>query len=175
MKEDKQFLLNIVAIISFILYAIGIYLHVAILGEKWGNVAVDFAIEIVGALWGVIFVVLIGALILLLSFYVNLFKKLNIFLCFFWIFSLYQCAINSFLQFFGLPDEPINQFFKYYWPNLWYPVKEIFFTIISIILTIIWVKKVSKTGFKKTDALLIAILIIILIGGTLYSQLFLIH
>ena len=71
MKEGKQFLLNIVAIISFILYAIGIYLHVAILGEKWGNVAVDFAIEIVGALWGVIFVVLIGALILLLSFYAS--------------------------------------------------------------------------------------------------------
>ena len=68
MKEGKQFLLNIVAIISFILYAIGIYLHVAILGEKWGNVAVDFAIEIVGALWGVIFVVLIGALTLITFF-----------------------------------------------------------------------------------------------------------
>jgi len=170
----NQLILNIIAIISFIFYSIGIYLHTAILNEKWGNIAVDFAISICGPLGGVIIVSIFGAFILLLSCYISILRHINIFLCFFWIFSLYQCAINSFLQFYNLPDEPINQFFKYYWPNFWYPVKEIVFTIISILLTIIWVYKFSKEKFDKLDIILLITLCFILIGGTVWSQIFLI-
>ena len=173
MEDKKQFFLNIITIFSFILYAIGIYLHIAILGEEWGNVAVDLAINIVGPLFGVIIVVLIGSLILMLTFYISIFKKANVFLCFFWILSLYQCAINAFLQFYGLPDEPINQFFKYFWPNFWYPMKEICFTIVAILLTYIWVKKISKDSFKKIDIILISLISIIMIAGTVSSQIFL--
>jgi hypothetical protein len=64
MKEPKQLILNLVAIFSFILYGIGIYLHVAILGVEWGNIAVDFAIQIVGPVPGVLLVVVFGSLIL---------------------------------------------------------------------------------------------------------------
>ncbi|MHA1271308.1 MAG: hypothetical protein ACTSPY_16060 [Candidatus Helarchaeota archaeon] len=175
MKNLNQFILNIITIFSFVLYAIGIYLHVAILGEEWGNVAVDLAISLVGAIWGVIFVVLIGSLILLITFFIDFLKKTNIFLCFFWILSLYQCAINSFLQFYGMPDEPINQFFKLISPNFWYPIKEICFILISLALTILWVKKISKSKFNKIDILLISLVILVMISGTLFSQLFLIN
>ncbi|MBD3230407.1 MAG: hypothetical protein GF329_19665, partial [Candidatus Lokiarchaeota archaeon] len=127
MENRNQLLLNLMTIISFILYAASIYLHVRILGEEWGNIAVDLAIDLVGPLLGVIIVVLIGAFILIITYYIEFLRTTNIFLCFFWILSLYQCALNAFLQFFGLPDEPINQFFKYFFQNFWYPIKEICF------------------------------------------------
>ena len=175
MKDSKQFYLNIITIFSFVLYAIGIYLHVAILEEEWGNIAVDLALNIVGPLLGVIIVVIIGSCILLLTFFIRFLKKTNIFLCFFWIISLYQCAINSFLQFYGLSDELINQFFKYFWPEFWYPVKEILFTITAIVLTIIWVNKISNEIFKKQDIILIGLISIGMISGTLISQIILIN
>jgi len=174
MKDLKQFILNIIAIFSFVLYGIGIYLHVAIFGEKWGNVAVDLAIQIVGPLLGVILIIIFGTFILLITYYIQQIKITNVFLCWFWILSLYQCAINSFLQFYGLPDEPINQFFKYVVPSFWYPAKEICFLIITLLLTYVWVKKITKTDFKKLDLLLIGLASVILVGGTVISQLFLI-
>jgi hypothetical protein len=175
MKDRNEFILNLITIVSFILYAWGIYLHVAILGEEWGNVAVDLAIDVVGPLFGVIVVVLVGAGILLFTYFIKLFKKLNIFLCFFWILSLYQCAINSFLQFYGLPDEPINQFFKLIAPNYWYPIKEIIFIAISLCLTVLWIKKIAKNDLEKIDVLLIIVILVVLVGGTLFSQIFLIN
>ena len=173
MKEIKQLILNLIAIFSFILYGIGIYLHVAILGVEWGNIAVDFAIQIVGPVAGVLFIVIFGSLILFFTYYIPKSRITNVFLCWFWILSLYQCAINSFLQFYGLPDEPINQFFKFLFPSFWYPTKEIVFLIISLLLTYLWVKKITKTDFKKSDILLIALASFILVGGTVISQLLL--
>jgi len=173
MKEIKQLILNLLAIFSFILYGIGIYLHVAILGVEWGNIAVDFAIQIVGPVPGVLLVVVFGSLILLFTYYLQKLRISNILLCWFWILSLYQCAINSFLQFYGLPDEPINQFFKFLLPTFWYPAKEIVFLIISLLLTYLWVKKINKADFKKSDILLIALAAFILVGGTVISQLLL--
>ncbi|MHA1264117.1 MAG: hypothetical protein ACTSRS_02680 [Candidatus Helarchaeota archaeon] len=173
MQEKNQFILNIITIISFILYALVIYLHVAVLGNPWGNIAVDLALEIVGPLVGVIIVATIGTLILLFTFKIQVSKNLNLFLCWFWIFSLYQCVINAFLQFYGLPDEPINQFFKSFFPSLWYPTKELVFGIIALALTYLWVKRTPTRHFKKADILLISLAFLILVGGTLISQVFL--
>ncbi|MHA1652206.1 MAG: hypothetical protein ACTSYB_18645 [Candidatus Helarchaeota archaeon] len=175
MEDSKQFILNLVTIVSFILYAIGIYLHVAILGEEWGNIAIDLAIQLLNPLFGVIIVVIIGILILLLTYYFQMSRNTNVFLCWFWIFSLYQCALNAFLQFYGLPDEPINQFFKSWFPSLWYPMKEMFFLIISLILTYIWVIYISKRVFSKSDIILITLAAFLLVGGTLISQLLLMN
>lgn len=175
MKDNKQFILNIITIGSFILYGIGIYLHVSILGREWDNIAVDLALQVLGPLIGVILVIIIGSIILLLTYFFQKLKRTNIFLCLFWIFSLYQCAINSFLQFYSLPDEPINQFFKIIFPNFWYPAKEIFFLIISLLLTYIWIKKISKENFTKSDIFLIALAAFILVGGTVISQLILMN
>ena len=173
MQEKNQVVLNLIAIGSFILYGIGIYLHVGILGLDWGNVAVDAAIQTLGPLGGVVIVILIGTLILLVTFFIQKTRKTNVFLSWFWILSLYQCAINSFLQFYGKPDEPINQLFKFLFPNFWYPAKELFFLIISLVLTYLWVKMVSKDTFIKLDLALISIAAFLLVGGTVISQLFL--
>ena len=173
MQEKNQVVLNLIAIGSFILYRIGIYLHVGILGLDWGNVAVDAAIQTLGPLGGVMIVILVGTLILLVTFFIQISRKTNVFLCWFWIISLYQCAINSFLQFYGKPDEPINQFFKLLFPNFWYPAKELFFLLISLILTYLWVKMVSKDTFKKLDLALISLAAFLLVGGTVISQVFL--
>ncbi|NVM54090.1 MAG: hypothetical protein HWN66_10355 [Candidatus Helarchaeota archaeon] len=175
MKDNKQFILNIIAVGSFILYGIGIYLYVTILNEDWGNIAIDFAIQLVGPLVGVILVIIIGSIILLLSYYIQKLKHTNVLLCWFWIFSLYQCTINTFLQVSGRPDEPINQFFKAVFPSFWYPAKEIFFLAISLVLTYFWVKKISKEDFTKWDSLLIALASLILVGGTVISQIFLMN
>jgi hypothetical protein len=175
MKNTKQFILNIIAIVSFILYGIGIYFYVTILHEEWGNVAVDLAIETVGPLVGVLFIIVIGSIILLITYYIHQLRHTNVFLCWFWIFSLYQCAINTFLQIGGLPDEPINQFFKIILPNFWYPAKELVFMVIALILTYFWVKKISKEGFGRFDYLLIAFAALLLVGGTVISQLFLMN
>lgn len=171
MKDRGQLLLNVIAIFSFILYGIGIYLHVGILGTEWGNIAVDLALDILGPLMGIIIVIVIGAFILLITFQIHSFQKINVFLCWFWVFSLYQCAINSFLQFYDLPDEPINQFFKLFFPSFWYPAKEIVFGIIAILLTFFWVRFFAKQEFSKLDCILIALTICILVGGTIVSQL----
>lgn len=173
MKDLKQFILNIITIVSFVFYGIGIYLHVAILGEEWGNIAVDFAIQVVGPVAGVLLVMVFGALILLITFYLQKLRVTNVLLCWFWIFSLYQCAINSFLQFYGLPDEPINQFFKLLLPTFWYPMKEIVFLISSLLLTYLWVKRITQVDFKRADIVLIALASFVLVGGTVISQLFL--
>ncbi|MHA1129447.1 MAG: hypothetical protein ACTSQQ_01455 [Candidatus Helarchaeota archaeon] len=173
MRNKNQFILYLIAIGSFILYGIGIYLHVGILGQDWGNVAVEAALQVLGPLVGVLIVILVGALILLITFFVAFLRKTNVFLCWFWILSLYQCAINSFLQFYSLPDEPINQFFKIFFPNFWYPAKELFFLVISLLLTYFWVKKVSDESFAKLDLALIILAAFLLVGGTIISQIFL--
>jgi len=144
MKDKTQVILNFFAAISFIFYGIGIYFYVTMLGEEWGNVAVDLAIQIVGPLVGVILVILIGAFILFLTLYIQKTRHTNVLLCWFWILSLYQCAINTFLQIQGLPDEPINQFFKNLIPQFWYPTKELVFLLVSLLLTYVWIKKISK-------------------------------
>ncbi len=164
-----------VAIGSFILYGMGIYLIVAVLGKEWGNIAVDLALQMLGPLYGVILVIVIGSLILLISYYIQKLRKINVFLCWFWILSLYQCAINSFLQFAGLPDEPINHFFKSVFAGFWYPAKELFFLGISLFLTYFWVKRISKENFTHLDLSLIALTSFILVGGTVISQLFLMN
>ncbi len=173
MKEKGQFILNIIAVISFIAYGIGIYLFITVLGEDWGNIAVDLAIQSVGPLAGVILVIAIGAFILFLTLYIQKTRHTNVLLCWFWILSLYQCAINTFLQIQGLPDEPINQFFKILIPEFWYPTKELVFLAVSLLLTYIWIKKISKEDFTKLDLLLITLAASLLVGGTVISQIFL--
>jgi len=176
MKDFSQFILNIITIFSFVFYGIGIYLYVTIPLGKWDNIAVDLAIQIVGPLLGVILVIICGAFILLLTYSIQKFKIVNVFLCWFWIFSLYQCAINTFLQI-SMKDlsinEPINQFFKNLFPDFWYPAKEMVFFLISLVLTYFWIKRITKADFKKLDILLIALASFILVGGTVISQLFL--
>ncbi|MHA1794039.1 MAG: hypothetical protein ACTSVI_15460 [Promethearchaeota archaeon] len=160
---------------SFVFYSIGIYIQVVYQGIQWGNIAVGFAIDVFGPAIGVIMVVLVGATVLLTLLKFKRVRAINIFLCFFWIISLYQCAINSFLQFNSLPDEPINQFFKMFFPGFWYPVKETVFTLISVILTIAWLRKSRKLEVKKIDVAIIVVLSVFLVMGTLISQLFLIN
>ncbi|MHA1273174.1 MAG: hypothetical protein ACTSVV_07870 [Promethearchaeota archaeon] len=179
MIENRNYLLNFITITAFILYAIGIYLETAILNKRWGNSAVDLSIQMFGPFIGVIFVVIVGGLILFLAYLISFSKyfslALNCFLCWFWIFSLYQCAINTFLSFYGLPNEPINLFFKTIAPTFWYPLKELVFTIISLLLTYIWMNKVNKEKIKYLDWIIIGIIIIILISSIIYSQLHLIN
>ncbi len=174
MEDKKQLILTIITIFSFITYAVGIYIYVQIFGE-WGNIAVDLAIELLGLFIGVLMVVLFGSLILTITYLINRLRITNVFLCWFWILSLYQCAINTFLQVTGRPDEPLNLFFKWLFPNFWYPAKELFFLLISLILTVIWVKKIAHKEFSKIDVGIIALAALILVGGTVISQLFLMN
>jgi len=175
-KEEKYtFILNLITIGGFIAYVIGIYFHVVLLGRDWGNVAVDLSIRVLGPILGLFLVVIIGGIILFLCFFIKKLRVINVFLCWFWIISLYQCAINSFLQYFSLPDEPINQFFKFISPQYWYPIKEIVFILTSILLTIVWIKKVHKLDVTKQDWVLIIAISAILIASTLVSQIFLIN
>ena len=175
MKDRSQFILTLIAIISFIFYGIVIYLHVGVKGWSWGNMAVDTALELLGPVFGVIIVAVIGSIILLITFLIQRTKQANVFLCWFWILSLYQCVVNAFLQFYGLPDEAINQFFKTVFPDFWYPAKEVCFLIISLLLTYLWVKRVSKRDFSTLDIGLIALAAFVLVGGTVLSQLFLMN
>ena len=174
-QEKKTFSLNIVTLGAFIAYVIGIYLHVAILGNPWGNIAVDLSLRVLGPILGLILVVLLGLVIILFTFFIQRLRVTNIYLCWFWIISLYQCAINSFLQFFSLPDEPINLFFKILFPGFWYPIKEIVFITVSILLTFIWIKKIHEIEVDRIDLILIGIISAIMIVGTLSSQIFLIN
>ena len=174
-EEKKTFILNLIAISSFVVYVIGIYLHIAILGNDWGNVAVDLSLRVLGPIFGLFLVVLIGLIILLFSFFIQRLRVINIYLCWFWIISLFQCSINSFLQFYSLPDEPINLFFKILFPEFWYPIKEIVFIILSIILTYFWIKKIHHLETDKIDIVLISLVSAIMIIGTLSSQIFLIN
>ncbi|MHA1798791.1 MAG: hypothetical protein ACTSVY_10145 [Candidatus Helarchaeota archaeon] len=174
-EEKRTFVLNLVTIGGFVLYVIGIYLHVVILGNEWGNVAVDLSIRVLGPILGLFLVVVIGVVILFLSFFIKRLRITNIYLCWFWIISLYQCAVNSFLQFYQLPDEPINLFFKFLFPYFWYPAKEVVFVLTSILLTILWIKKVDEMNHDNIDVLLIILISSIMIIGTLSSQLLLIN
>ena len=174
-KEKQLFILNLIAIGSFILYAIGIYIQVTFQGITWGNVVVNFALQVLGNALGVVMVVVIGACILLSLFMIPKFRVIDVYLCWFWILSLYQCAANSFLQFFGLPDEPINQFFKFLFPTAWYPVKEITFIIVSIILTMLWMRKVWKRNFERYELILIVLVSAVMIIATAFSQVLLLN
>ncbi|HME53044.1 MAG TPA: hypothetical protein VKM55_12555 [Candidatus Lokiarchaeia archaeon] len=167
--------MNVITIGSFIFYAIGIYIQVAIQGITWGNVVVNFALHVLGNALGVVMVAVIGACILLALYLIPKFHVIDVFLCWFWILSLYQCAINSFLQFFHLPDEPINQFFKMLFPSAWYPVKEIAFIVISICLTMLWMNKVWKRKFQRYEVILIVLLSVIMIISTALSQVMLMN
>ena len=131
MKHKPTIILNFICIIGFIFYGIGIILYTSILGKRWGNAAVDLGIQIFGPILGTVLVLLIEIGILISTHFLSKFERvttaINIFLCWFWIFSLYQCAINTFLSFYNLPNEPINLFFKTFWPNFWYPNLAILF------------------------------------------------
>ncbi|MHA1294293.1 MAG: hypothetical protein ACTSQJ_16715 [Promethearchaeota archaeon] len=175
MEDKNLFILNIIAIISFIFYAIGIYIQVVFQGILWGNLIVFTLLRTFGNEFGVVMVVIIGGGILLTLYFLPKFRSIDIFFCWFFILSLYQCAINSFLQFNNLPDEPINQFFKFFFPNFWYPAKEIIFILISIMATIIWLRKISKEEIKAFDIFLILISSISLIIVITFSQILLIN
>ena len=175
MRDKKLFILNIIAIVSFIFYALGIYLQVAYQGIEWGNLLVYSLLKLFGNESGVIVVVLVGVVALVTLYLWKKMEVIDIFFCWFFIFSLYQCAINSFLQFNGLPDEPINQFFKIIFPGFWYPAKEIVFIIISVLLTTLWIKKIQKGKFKTVDQVLLTIASITLIIVISFSQIFLIN
>jgi hypothetical protein len=101
MKHKPTIILNIICIIGFIFYGIGIILYTSILGKRWGNAAVDLGIQIFGPILGTILVLLIEIGILIIAHVLSKFERVttatNIFLCWFWIFSLYQCAINQYL------------------------------------------------------------------------------
>jgi len=155
LKDKSTIILNFLTFIGFILYGVGIYIETKLLNKRWGNSEVDFSIQLFGPLIGVIVVVLIGFLILIITYSFSYLKTTNIFLCWFWILSLYQCSINTFLSINNLPNEPINIFFKSIWPYFWYPMKELVFIIISIILTFIWLKKIKKIKFSRLDIILI--------------------
>ena len=175
MKNKSNFVLNIIAIISFIFYGIGIYLEVAILNQRWGNAEVDLLMQIFGPLMGVIAVVVIGASILAFTYSISKFESTNIFLCWFWIISLYQCAVNSFLSVNDLPNEPINLFFKNLFPLFWYPMKEMVFIALSIGLTYYWVEKISKKDVSKLDLIIIISISLLLIIAIAMSQITLIN
>lgn len=175
MREKATFYLNIIAIFSFICYVVGIYLQVEFQGIVWGNLLVFSLIFSLGTLFGVITVVFIGALALIILYKWQRMQVINVFFCWFFILSLYQCAINSFLQFNGLPDEPINQFFKFFFPDSWYPAKEIAFTLVSILLTYVWVKKVSEKKLQSFDVIFIVLISVILIIFISLSQFLLIN
>jgi len=167
---QKLFWLNIITIGSFILYAAGIYIQVAFQGITWGNIAVNLALQVLGNELGTVVVVAVGAFILILLYLLPKLHVVDVFLCWFWILSLYQCAANSFLQFCGLPDEPVNQFFKILFPAAWYPVKEIVFIIASIGLTVLWVREVMKRKFQRYEIFLILLLSSVMIVTTALSQ-----
>ncbi len=82
MRDNKLFFLNIITIISFIFYAIGIYLQVTYQGIEWGNLLVYSLLQIFGYEFGVIMVVLIGAIALIILY---LWKKMEIIDIFFGI------------------------------------------------------------------------------------------
>jgi hypothetical protein len=175
MRDKKLFILNIIAIVSFIFYALGIYLQVVFQGIEWGNILVYTLLQMLGNESGVMMVVIIGAFALLILYKWSKFNYINVFLCWFFILSLYQCAVNSFLQFNGLPDEPINQFFKILFPEFWYPAKEIVFIIISLLLTLLWFKKMSEVELKRIEVILIILLSLSLIIIISLSQILLIN
>ncbi|MHA1147346.1 MAG: hypothetical protein ACTSR8_03790 [Promethearchaeota archaeon] len=179
MKNTPSIVLNIITLIAFIFYVIGIFLETFIMNKRWGNSAVDYSLTIFGPILGLALVVLIGGSILLVSYLISKLKRfslvLNIFLCWFWILSLYQCAINSFLSFYGLPNEPINQFFKTFFPNFWYPIKELIFMVISCIFTYFWMKNYTDQVISIYDLALIIITMLLLIATIIWSQLHLIN
>lgn len=163
MRYKPTLLLNIICVIGFILYGIAIILYTVVLNQRWGNAAIDLGIQILGPIFGTIVVLLIEIGILITAYSISKYKKTttatNIFLCWFWILSLYQCAINSFLSFQNLPNEPINLFFKTMWPYFWYPMKELVFIIISLTLTYIWFKKIkTDEEISKYDMIIIIII-----------------
>ncbi|MEX2681027.1 MAG: hypothetical protein Q6373_005465 [Candidatus Sigynarchaeota archaeon] len=169
-RLQKLFWLNITTIVAFVLYAIGIYIQVAFQGITWGNVAVNLALHVLGNELGTATVVAVGAFVMTLLYRLPKLHVADVFLCWFWILSLYQCAANSFLQFASLPDEPVNQFFKILFPAAWYPVKEIAFIVASIGLTILWACKVVKRQFQRHEVFLIVVLSSVMIVTTALSQ-----
>jgi len=175
LKSKSTLILNIIAVISFIFYAIGIYLEVTILNQRWGNAEVDLVIQIFGPIMGVIVVVLIGACILAFTHSISKLEATNIFLCWFWIISLYQCAINSFLTVNGLPNEPINLFFKTFFPTFWYPMKEMIFVALSVGLTYFWVERILKRELTKLDLFIIVSISLLLIIAIALSQITIIN
>lgn len=179
MKQESLLFLNVFAVIGMIFYAIGIYLETAILKKIWGNSAINLSIQVFGPLYGVIVVTLVEIGFLFLSYLISKIKGItiatNVFLCWFWILSLYQCAINSMLNFYNLPNEPINLFFKSISPDLWYPLKELAFIAISIIMMWIWSKKVDFFEFTKIDMLIIVALSVFLWLAVATSQITLIN
>ena len=86
-EEGYTFILNLVTIGGFILYAIGIYMHVVLLGLNWGNIAVDLSIQLFGAYLGLTLIVVLGGFILIFCFHMQKLRVLNVFLCWFWIIS----------------------------------------------------------------------------------------
>jgi len=156
--------LNIVTIGGLVAYVIGIYLRVIVLGESWGNILVVETTALAGPILGIILVFIIYAFVVFLTFRLRVFQGLNLFLCWFWILSWYQCAINEFLYFYGLPNEPINLFFKTTLPTLWYPAKEIVFTSVSIAVAIVGSRAFLNRKLNKIDYILIG-----LVGGGMLS------
>ena len=167
-RHNKNLLiLNLITIGGLVAYVVGIYLHVVVLGETWDNILVVGTIALGGNIVGIILVFLIYATVIYITYRFRVFQGLNLYLCWFWILSWYQCAINEFLYFYNLPNEPINQFFKYAFPTLWYPAKEVVFTLASAALAIFGRKIFIDRSFTKIDYILIGVVG----GGMLFAVL----
>jgi hypothetical protein len=171
MTANKRLLLNIITIGGLLAYVIGIYIRVVILGEGWGNILVVGTTALGGPLAGIVLVFVFYTIIIYLTYRINIFQGLNIFLCFFWILSWYQCAINEYLYAGGLPNEPINLFFKWLLPTLWYPAKETVFVLVSLFLTIRGREAFLHRDLKRSDYLLIGLVSGFMLVLILISQL----
>ena|GEM_PF-1790428 len=171
MTANKRMLLNIITLGGLLAYVIGIYIRVVILGESWGNILVVGTTALGGPLAGIVLVFIFYALIIYLTYRITVFQGLNIFLCFFWILSWYQCAINEYLYALGLPNEPINLFFKWLFPTLWYPAKETVFVLVSLLLTIRGRETFLHRELKRGDYLLIGLVSGFMLLLILISQL----
>jgi len=148
-------ILNILTLVGFIAYAAGIYLWVTKSCGYWLNPLIRILLSM-GPTGGSILIVLIGGVVLAVTLCVDRLRGLNIFLCWFFILSLYQCAANTFLTVFRWADEPINQFFKAHFAAKWYPVKECVFAVIALLLALWWTRSIGER--RKLDRVDIALI-----------------
>jgi hypothetical protein len=165
-RDNRPLLwLNVATLGGLLAYVVGIYLHVVLLGQEWGNVLVVGTIAIAGRTGGIALVFVIYTLVLFITLNFASLRGLNLFLCWFWILSWYQCAINEFLYYFGLPNEPVNRFFKAAFPTLWYPAKELVFIALALLFTFLGRKKFMTRPFNIVDYALVALVS----GGMLHA------
>jgi hypothetical protein len=164
LKKRATGILNIAAFFGFIAYGIGIYLWVTRTDGIWLNPVINILLKM-GPLPGVLAMVAIGAGLLIGTLLVDRLAGLNVFFCWFFILSLYQCALNTILTVYGFSEEPINCFFRAQFPAKWYPVKECVFTVMAVFLTWLWARYIWKSRkLSRFDLILITVTALLLIG-----------